>query len=220
MNKLSKIALSMVCASLLALTGCASTTPVPYANLSSASQLQPNQSKDADKTPYVYAPPVNWNTYSAMMMDPVAIYSGPDHQFGELSEADKQELARYMDTTFRKALSQRFRVAANPRPNTVKLRLTLAGVGTNTAVASTVTRFDLAGMPYNVVQAIRGKEGMLMGSVSYSVEIYDATSNQLLMAFVTKQYPNAMNVAATFGSLGAAKTGIEKGADALVAELR
>jgi hypothetical protein len=59
-----------------------------------------------------------------------------------------------------------------------------------------------------------------MGSVSYSVEIYDAASNLLLKAFVTKQYPNAMNIVATFGSLHAAKTGIEKGADALVASLK
>jgi hypothetical protein len=163
---------------------------------------------------------VEWQKYNALIIDPVAIYSGPDHQFGDLSEADKQELARYMDTTFRKTLSQRFQVTANPGSNTLKLRLTLAGVGTNTAVASTVTRFDLAGMPYNVVQSIRGKEGMFMGSVSYSVEIYDAASNQLLKAFVTKQYPNAMNIVATFGSLHAAKTGIEKGADALVASLK
>jgi len=220
MNKLSKISLSLLCISLLALTGCASTKPIPYANLSSSSQLQANPKADTDKAPYLYSVPVKWGNYSTLLMEPVAIYGGPDHQFGDLSEADKQELAQYMDTTFRKALSQRFRVSSNPGPNAIKLRLTLAGAGTNTAVASTVTRFDLAGMPYNLVQSIRGKEGILMGSVSYSVEIYDATSNQLLKAFVTKQYPNAMNVAATFGSLGAAKTGIEKGADALVAELK
>jgi hypothetical protein len=32
---------------------------------------------------------------------------------------------------------------------------------------------------------------------------------------VTKQYPGAMNILATFGSLTAARTGIDKGADAL-----
>ena len=163
---------------------------------------------------------MEWRKYSAIIVDPVAVYSGPDNQFGDLSKADKQELARYMDTTFNKVLSQRFQVSTNPGPNTLKLKLTLTGAGTNTAVASTVTRFDLAGMPYNVVQSVRGKEGIFMGSVSYSVEIYDAASNQLLKAFVTKQYPNAMNIAATFGSLNAAKTGIEKGADALVASLK
>jgi hypothetical protein len=55
--------------------------------------------------------------------------------------------------------------------------------------------------------------------VNYAVEIYDASTNRLLNAYVEKQYPNAMNVKSTFGSLGAAKTGIGKGADALVAQL-
>ncbi|MEM4990122.1 DUF3313 domain-containing protein [Collimonas sp. H4R21] len=212
--------LAMIAAFCLALAACGTTQPVAYSGISSSPKLTPNQKDDTGRVPYSYSAPVEWQKYNALIIDPVAIYSGPDHQFGDLSEADKQELARYMDTTFRKALSQRFQVTANPGSNTLKLRLTLAGVGTNTAVASTVTRFDLAGMPYNVVQSIRGKEGMFMGSVSYSVEIYDAASNQLLKAFVTKQYPNAMNIVATFGSLHAAKTGIEKGADALVASLK
>ncbi len=204
----------------VALSACSTTKPVPYANLSSAAQLQPSSQEDADKTPFVYSSAANWSGYSAIVMEPVVVYRGPDHQFGDLSDADKQELARYMGATFRKALGQRFRLVSGAGPNTLKLRLTLAGADTNTAVASTVTRFDLAGMPYNVVQSIRGKEGVLMGSVSYSVEIYDATNNQLLKAFVTKQYPNAMNVGATFGSLSAAKTGIDKGAEALVAQLK
>jgi len=55
--------------------------------------------------------------------------------------------------------------------------------------------------------------------VSYAVEVYDATTNRLLHAYVEKQYPNAMNVGATLGSLSAAKTGIRKGADELVAKL-
>jgi hypothetical protein len=204
----------------VALTACGTTQPIAYSGISSSSKLTPNPKDDTGRVPYSYSTPVEWQKYNALIIDPVAIYSGPDHQFGDLSEADKQELARYMDTTFRKTLSQRFRVITNPGPSALKLRLTLTGVGTNTAMASTVTRFDLAGMPYNVVQSIRGKEGILMGSVSYSVEIYDSTSNQLLKAFVTKQYPNAMNIVATFGSLHAAKTGIEKGADALVAQLK
>jgi Protein of unknown function (DUF3313) len=56
--------------------------------------------------------------------------------------------------------------------------------------------------------------------VTYSVEVFDGTSGRLLKAYVSKQYPNAMNLPAAFGSLGAAKTGLDKGADALVEQLR
>jgi hypothetical protein len=70
-----------------------------------------------------------------------------------------------------------------------------------------------------LAQFIRGKEGMMMGSVSYAVEIYDASNDRLLCAYVEKQYPNAMNVGSTFGGLSASKTGIRKGADALLEQL-
>ncbi len=125
-----------------------------------------------------------------------------------------------MDIEVKKVLGEKFRVSNRIEPNALRLKLTLTGAGTNTAVVSTFTRFDLVGAPYNIVQSVRGKEGMFIGSVSYSVEIYDATSSRLLKAYVTKQYPNAMNVGASFGKLGASKTGIEKGARELLAELK
>ncbi|HWW06235.1 DUF3313 domain-containing protein [Collimonas sp.] len=204
----------------VALAACGTTQPIAYSGIASSSKLTPNPKDDTGRIPYSYSTPVEWRKYNAIIIDPVTVYRGPDQQFGDMSETDKAALAGYMQTQFTEKLRPRFAPGSNPAPNTLRVKLTLTGAGTNTAVASTVTRFDLAGMPYNVVQSIRGKEGVFMGSVSYSVEIYDSTSNQLLKAFVTKQYPNAMNIAATFGSLHAAKTGIDKGADALVADLK
>ena len=53
----------------------------------------------------------------------------------------------------------------------------------------------------------------------HEIIVYDALSRQLLSAYITKQYPNAMNVGASFGALKAARVGIDKGADALVEQL-
>ncbi len=60
----------------------------------------------------------------------------------------------------------------------------------------------------------------MTGWVIYAVEIQDASSGQLLEAYEEKQYPNALNPMATFGSLAAAKTGIDKGSDALANRLQ
>ena len=135
----------------------------------------------------MYTSPANWESYSAVLIDPVAIYSGADNQFEDLPDADKKELALYMNTEFKKSLGTRFRLANKIEPNSLRVKLTLTGAKTNTAMVSTVTRFDLVGGPYNIVQSIRGKEGIFIGSVSYSVEIYDAMSDRLVKAFVTKQ---------------------------------
>nr|WP_246792298.1 DUF3313 family protein [Rhizobium leguminosarum] len=65
-----------------------------------------------------------------------------------------------------------------------------------------------------------GREGSMTGSVNYAVEIYDAASNRLLSSYVTKQYPNAMNIDASFTAMDASMVGVRKGADALLAELK
>ena len=202
------------------LAACLSTDPVVYSGIASSSQLRPNKEGDATRIPYRYASQVDWQTYNRMIIEPVTIYRGSDAQFGDMSGEDKLELANYMRSQFTEKLRRRFTITTDATPNTLRLKLTLTGATENTPVVSTFSHLDLAGNLYNGIQSIRGREGMMSGSVTYAVEIYDAPTNRLLNAFISKQYPNAMNIVASFGSLGAAKTGIEKGADALVDYLK
>lgn len=209
--------IAAICASLAA---CASPDPVAYRELPSSPQLRSNPANADGRVPYKYAAQARWRSYESVILDPVDIYRGRDHQFDDLSEADKLELADHMWLQFSDKLSKSFRLATAPAPATLRIKLTLTGAETNTAVLSTFTRFDIGGGIYNGVQAARGREGMMSGSVIYSVEVYDAHTGQLLLAEITKQYPGAYDIGATVGSLAAAKAGIEKGAEALAAELR
>jgi hypothetical protein len=201
------------------LGGCASTQPTAYAGLASASQLRSNPDDKSGHIPYSASTKTDWRPYTRAIVPPVAIYAGADAQFEDVSEADKAVLARYMNEQFKQSLAKRFAIVDTPDAHTVIVKATLTGAKTTTRFVSTATRFDLVGAPYNIVQAIRGKEGSFTGSVSYAVEIFDATSQQLLDAYVTKQYPNAMNVAASLGTLDASKTGVEKGAAQLAERL-
>jgi len=206
-------------AACLALGGCAGTQPNRYGGLASSAQLRPNPDDRSGRVPYEYSTPVNWRNYSSLIIEPVALYRGADHQFEEMSEEDKTALARYMQVQFEEKLGSRFIIADQPASRTLRLKLTLTGAKANTRVLSTVSRFDLAGGSYNVVQAVRGKEGAFTGSVTYAVEIFDASNNLLLRAYVTKQYPSPMNIGASLGALDASKAGISKGADELAAQL-
>ncbi|MEX3923109.1 DUF3313 domain-containing protein [Paraburkholderia sp. BR10936] len=201
-------------------SACAGVQPVAYNSLASSSQLKENRDHDAAQTPFRYAAPVLWSRYSQVIVDPVAVYQGADNQFGDLSDSDKDVLAAYMHKTFADTLSKRFDLATQPSPATLRVKLTLTGAEKTTALIGQAMHFDIAGNLYNGVQAIRGGKGAFSGSVSYAVEVYDSASGRLLRAYVTKQYPNAMNLPAAFGSLSAAETGIDKGADALVEQLR
>ncbi len=202
------------------LSGCSSNQPVRYAGIDSAAQLTANTGDNADRIPYRYAPQVDWSKYRSMVIEPVTLYQGSDNQFGDMEQADRQQLASYMQKKFTEELRPRFRQVSAPAPDALRLKLTLTGADTTTPFVGTFTKFDLAGGPYNIVQSIRGGQGMFSGSVNYAVEIYDASTNHLLHAYLAKQYPNAMNVSASVGSLSAAEVGIDKGAEELAEQLK
>ncbi len=201
----------------LLLSGCAGTKPLAYSGIASAPHMRADPA--SDRLPYTYATSVDWRDYSRILIEPVAVYHGPDAQFGKIPEQGKAALASYMQDQFTEKLSPPFELTQTPKPHTLRLRLTLTGAKPTMPVAGSFSRIDIAGGPYNMVQAIRGKEGSLTGSVFYAVEIYDASSNRLLAAHIVKQYPAALNMKATFGALTAAKTGIRKGAEELAKEL-
>lgn len=205
----------------LALAGCASPQPIPYAGIASSNQLRPNRHDDSGRVPFEYRTRVDWRRYSGFVLDPVTVYRGEDAQFdNDVSEEDKAFLARDMQDRFTDKLNARFRRVPGPDAPVLRIKLTLTGARTNTAVLGTFSRFDLVGGPYNAVQAVRGKEGAMTGSVSFAVEIYDASTRELLGAYVAKQYPNAWNLGAGIGARSASLVGIEKGADQLVAYLQ
>ncbi|NPT56888.1 DUF3313 domain-containing protein [Paraburkholderia elongata] len=219
MLKKNLVPLLFAAAAVLTLTACAGVQPVAYTGISSAPQLTQNHGDDSSKVPYKYAAPVVWSRYTQVLLDPVVVYQGNDKQFGDMKDVDQAALADYMGKTFSEKLATRFNVAKQTGPNTLRVKLTLTGAEKTTLLVGQVMHFDLAGNLYNGVQSIRGGQGAFSGSVSYAVEVYDSASGQLLKAYVSKQYPNAMNLPAAFGSLSAAKTGLDKGADALVAQL-
>lgn len=217
----SPLCRSLVFAAAFTAVGCSSTGPVKYAGIPSASRMSPNASDDNDRIPYRYAAPVDWSKYRSISIEPVDIYSGSDAQFNDLSVDDRRQLADYMRKKFEEVLAEKFitNAPAGTAP-ALKLKLTLTGADTTPQVIGTFTKFDLAGGPYNIVQSVRGGRGLMSGYVNFAVEVKDVSSNELLLAYVAEQYPNAMNVGATFGSLSAAETGIDKGAEQLLEKLR
>lgn len=214
-----KLGTTVSLAASVLLAACSGTAPVAYTGIDSAALLQKNPRSD-DHVPLVYAASdVGLARYTRMVVEPVAIYDGPDQQFGALSAADRMLIADYMRDEFAKAAAKRFTLVDVPGPDTLRLRLTLTGVETNTPVLSTVTKVLPQAVLLNLIQGGRGKEGTFAGSVSFEVQAYDSISNRLLEAYVSKQYPFAENVGASVGALDATRAGVRNGAEALLPEL-
>lgn len=208
---------TLSCAGLMA--GCATTAqPVRYQDLASAPKL--NASAHNQSIPYDYSvPDAEWTEYTHFILDPVALYGGPDGQFGSASTEDKSELARYMQVRFDEMLRTRYLPASEAGLRTLRIHLTLTGLETNTPVLSTLSKVTPVGLLMNGAKSAIGTQARFSGSVSYAAEIYDSASGRLLRAYITEQYPLAVNVAASFGSLDAAKAGIRNGAEAMLEQI-
>uniref|UniRef100_UPI000D3DB00F DUF3313 domain-containing protein n=1 Tax=unclassified Variovorax TaxID=663243 RepID=UPI000D3DB00F len=171
-------------------------------------------------------PPAPWQAdgaaYPGIFIEPIEIEGegGGDRPFDDLSPDERQALAQYMDARFSDRLNDTFSLVSRAGPGTLRVKLRLTGATPTTPMLGTVTRFDLLGGPYNLVQALRGKEGSFTGSVSYAVEVFDGATDRRLMAYAARQYPDAWNLKATLGRLEASKAGIDKAADDLAARLR
>lgn len=202
------------------LTACAGTAPVSYSGLAAAPRLTANQADTNGHIPFRYAAASSdLSHYSSVILDPVAVYDGPDQQFGHMDADDRATLAAYMQTQFSEALKAHYTLANTTGPATLRVHVTLTGAETNVAVLSAVTKILPGGAVINTVQSVRDKQAAMSGSVSYAVEAYDSASGQLLRAYITKQYPFAENIAASFGTLSASRAGIRVGARDLVAQL-
>jgi hypothetical protein len=211
----------IIAAMCAALAGCASSVqPTAYTGLASSPYLTHDQADKTGRVPYSFATQTDWRKYTKVILEPVVVYAGNDNQFGEMSDQDRKTLAKYAETKFAEKLKTRFQLTSGPAQSTLRLRVTITGAKTTTTFLGPFSRIDIGGNIYDAVQTVRGGEGAFTGSVIYAVEIYDASTNRLLNAFVTKQYPHPYNIGATFGALSASKAGIDKGADALVAELQ
>lgn len=219
MSKLSLIGPGAAVVACTVLAACAGPQPVPYTGIGASAYMKPNTEDDSGKVPYRYSTQANWATYSKVIIDPVAIYQGADNQFGQMSDSDRGALAQYIQAKFTEALSKRFAVVSTPSPDALRIKLTLTGAA-GTSLLGKFAHIDMSGNVYNGVQAIRGEQGFESGWVMYAVEIHNSTDNRLLEAYETKQYPNAVNINAAFGTLAAAKIGVDKGADFLVSQLK
>ncbi len=201
------------------LAGC-STKVTRYSGVESSKEMTANTGENKNHIPFRYAERNDrLKGYDAVLLDPVTIYTGNDHQFGKMSEKDKATLSAYMDQEFRKQLKDHIALSDKPGSHTLRLHLTLAGATESVPVISTVTKITPYGFIISGVVTAMDQKALFDGHVIYVVELYDSTSGELIYACITKQYPWAIDVFSSFGMLDASKAGIRAGASDLAKQL-
>ncbi len=139
--------------------------------------------------------------YRSVIVEPTAVYNGPDAQFdGDISAADRAKFAAIVTDALREELAKSFPAPAQAQADTLRLKVTLLGAEKTKGGLATATRVTPIGFGLSAVKSALGKGGSLTGSVLVAVELYDAKTNELLLAAVRRRSPDALDIPATLGT--------------------
>jgi hypothetical protein len=168
--------------------------------LSSASRM----SHDRGESWTYIRPGLDLGAFRNIMIDPVAVYSGPDSQFEDIDSADRRTYARIIDEALRRELASARPIVRRAAAGTARLRVTLIGMEKTMGGVATATRATPLGMASSVVRSVTGRGGRLTGSMLIALEMFDG-GGQLQAAIVRRREPDALDIPATLGTTETAR---------------
>lgn len=169
----------------------------PVALKSSSKMAQDKSGSES----WTYAQPRSvFGKYRTLIIDNTAVYKGPDAQFDGIDSADRAKFATIVTDELRSEMSKSFPAPASPQADTLRLKVTLLGAEKTKGGIATATRVTPMGFGLSALKSAVGKNGSFTGSVLFAVELYDARTNELLLAAVRRRHPDPLDVPATLGT--------------------
>lgn len=155
---------------------------------------------------WTYSQPMSrFTRYRTVIVDPTVVYQGPDAQFSGIEPADRARFAQIITTALTSELAQTFPRPAQPQADTLRVRVTILGADKTRGGIATATRVTPLGFATSALKSALGKTGTATGSVLYAVELYDAKTNELLLAAVRRRTPDPLDVPATLSTTDTVK---------------
>lgn len=168
----------------------------------------------ANTESWTYAQPTSvFTKYRTVIVDPTTVYQGPDAQFDGVDPADRQKYAVVITDELRQEIAKTFPAPARPQADTLRLRVTILGATKTKGGIATATRVTPMGFGLSALKSALGKGGTFTGSILYAVELYDARTNQLLLAAVRRRTPDPLDVPATISQTETVKAVAREFAD-------
>jgi hypothetical protein len=182
----------------------------PTALSSSAKMAQDKQGSES----WTYAQPVAvFTKYRTVIVDNATVYHGPDAQFDGIEPADRSKFAAIITDELRSELAKTFPTPARPQADTLRVKVTVLGATKTVGGLATATRVTPLGFATSALKSAVGRKGSFTGSVLYSVELYDARTNELLLAAVRRRTPDPLDVPATLSTTDTVKAVAREFAD-------
>ena len=163
---------------------------------------------------WTYAQPRDrFTKYRTLIVEPTVVYQGPDAQFEAVDPSDRAKFAGIITSELQAEMAKSFPVPARPQADTMRLRVTLLGAKKTAGGIATATRVTPLGFATSALKSALGKTGTLTGSLLYAVELYDARTNELLLAAVRRRTPDPLDVPATLSTTDTVKSVAREFAD-------
>ena len=155
----------------------------------------------ANSESWTYAQPREvFGKYRTLIVDNSVVYTGADAQFDGIPAADRAKFASIVTSELRSELAKSFPNPPRPQADTLRLKVTLLGATKTKGGIATATRVTPMGFGLSALKSAVGKGGSFTGSVLFAVELYDARTNELLLAAVRRRHPDPLDVPATLGT--------------------
>jgi len=135
--------------------------------------------------------------YRTIIVEPTAVYQGPDAQFDGIDSADRYKAASVITNELRQELAKTFPSPATAQADSLRMKVTILGATKTKGGIATATRVTPVGFGLSALKSALGKPGTFTGSVLFAVELHDARTNQLLLAAVRRRTPDPLDVPAT-----------------------
>lgn len=167
-----------------------------------------------DSESWTYAQPISvFTKYRTVIVDNAGVYQGPDAQFDGIDPTDRTKYADIITQELRSEIAKTFPTPAQPQADTLRLKVTILGATKTKGGLATATRVTPLGFATSAVKSAVGKKGSFTGSVLYAVELYDARTNELLLAAVRRRTPDPLDVPATLSTTDTVKAVAREFAD-------
>ena len=190
------LCLALPMAALIAISPAAAQTR-DHAPVALKSSTRMTQDK-ANSENWTYVQPREvFTKYRSVIVDPTAVYQGPDAQFEGIDTADRYKAASVITDELRRELAKTFPSPASPQADTLRLKVTMLGATKTKGGIATATRVTPMGFGLSALKSALGKPGTFTGSVLFAVELHDGRTGELLLAAVRRRTPDPLDVPAT-----------------------
>jgi len=204
---------------LLASPALAQTVDHAPVNLPGAAEM--NQDKAGSESWTYVNPSANFTTYRKVIVDPTTVYTGPDAQFGDISQEDRTKFAALMTDELQSEIGKAFPPpSGSPTADTLRIRVVLLGAKKTAGGVATATRVTPMGLGLNAFKSVIGKGGSMTGSLLFAVEGYNAKSGELLFTAVRRRGPDPLDIPATLSTTDTVKAVARDFANAAVKKLQ